>query len=77
MLNWYFSQTNSIVWLSTSPKTRAEVFYTRSAWVEVGTHGKDEIKFEMTFDNWKKYKKWQCGIKMKNLNSKSIYLSLS
>jgi len=27
MLNWYFSQTNQTVWLTTSPNTRAEKFW--------------------------------------------------
>lgn len=52
MLDWYFTQTKTNVWLGTSPNTRAETFYRKSGWAEVGTHGKNEIKFEMTFDNW-------------------------
>lgn len=52
MLNWYFSKTNKTVWLGTSPNTRAETFYRKSGWNDVEMHGK-EIKFEMTFDNWK------------------------
>ena len=53
MMNWYFSQTDKTVWLGTSPKTRAESFYRKAGWKETGTHGKDEIKFEMTKDEWK------------------------
>lgn len=53
MLDWYFNQTSQKVWLGTSPNTRAEIFYRKSGWTEVGTHGKGEIKFEMTFENWK------------------------
>ncbi|MFC0877583.1 GNAT family N-acetyltransferase [Saccharicrinis sp. FJH2] len=53
MLNWYFEQTRTSVWLGTSPKTRAEMFYRKIGWTEIGTHGKGEIKFEMTFENWK------------------------
>ncbi len=53
MLNWYFAQTNKTVWLGTAPNTRAESFYRKAGWTEIGTHGKDEIKFEMTFDAWK------------------------
>jgi len=52
MLDWYFAQTKENVWLGTSPNTRAELFYRKSGWKEVGTHGKGETKFEMTFENW-------------------------
>jgi len=54
MLNWYFAQTKETVWLGTAPGTRAELFYRKSGWTEIGMHGKGEIKFEMTFDNWEK-----------------------
>lgn len=54
MLDWYFTQTKHKVWLGTSPKTRAETFYRKSGWSEVGIHGNDEIKFEMTFESWEK-----------------------
>jgi GNAT superfamily N-acetyltransferase len=53
MLDWYFSQTQKTIWLGTEPKTRAEQFYKKVGWREVGTHGKGEIKFEMRFDEWK------------------------
>jgi len=52
MLNWYFEQTKENVWLGTSPHTRAEEFYRKSGWKEIGTHGKGEIKFEMTYNDW-------------------------
>lgn len=51
MLEWYFEQTRANVWLGTSPKTRAELFYRKAGWVEVGKHGK-ELKFEMSYLNW-------------------------
>ncbi len=54
MLDWYFEQTKTNVWLGTSPKTKAENFYRKSGWKEIGLHGKNEIKFEMTFENWNK-----------------------
>jgi GNAT superfamily N-acetyltransferase len=54
LLNWYFSQTKTAVWLGTAPKTRAEQFYRKCGWKETGTHGKGEIKFEMSFHDWKK-----------------------
>ena len=53
MLDWYFSQTDSTVWLSTAANTRAEKFYRKAGWKEVGMHGKGEIKFEMSKADWK------------------------
>ena len=53
MLDWYFTQTITNVWLGTAPNTRAESFYRKSGWLAIGTHGKGEIKFEMTIDNWR------------------------
>ncbi len=52
MLDWYFSQTKENVWLSTEPKSRAESFYRKAGWKKIGTHGRGEIKFEMTFEGW-------------------------
>ena len=52
MLDWYFSQTTETVWLGTSFNTRAEGFYRKTGWKEIGLHGTKEIKFEMTFENW-------------------------
>jgi len=54
MLHWYFSQTESTIWLSTAPGTRAEEFYRKAGWRELGIHGKGEIKFEMVAASWKK-----------------------
>lgn len=54
MLDWYFKQTKMTLWLGTAPGTRAENFYRKSGWTEIGTHGKGELKFEMTFENWRK-----------------------
>ena len=56
MLDWYFSKTQEKVWLGTAPDTRAERFYRKCGWKEAGKHGKGEIKFEMTYDDWKKTK---------------------
>jgi GNAT superfamily N-acetyltransferase len=53
MLDWYFEQTNETVWLGTAPMTRAETFYRKAGWIEIGTHGKGEVKFEMTHENWR------------------------
>lgn len=52
MLDWYFEQTQKTVWLGTAPGTRAEEFYKRKGWKVVGTHGKGETKFEMSFKDW-------------------------
>jgi GNAT superfamily N-acetyltransferase len=52
MLDWYFSQTNHSVWLSTAPNTRAAGFYIRAGWRETGLYGKGEIKFEMNYADW-------------------------
>ena len=54
MLNWYFSQTDKTVWLGTAPNTRAETFYKKAGWKAAGTHGKGEIKFEMSYNDWTK-----------------------
>ena len=52
MLDWYFSKTDTKVWLGTSPNTMAETFYRKQGWKEAGMHGK-ELKFEMTSEDWK------------------------
>jgi GNAT superfamily N-acetyltransferase len=52
MLDWYFSQTTETIWLGTEAGTRAASFYKKAEWKEAGTHGKGEIKFEMTFERW-------------------------
>ncbi|MBK7291893.1 MAG: GNAT family N-acetyltransferase [Chitinophagaceae bacterium] len=57
MVDWYFTQTKDNVWLGTAPSTRAESFYRKAGWKEIGTHGKGEIKFEMSFDEWAALKK--------------------
>lgn len=55
MINWYFNQTDEKIWLGTEQGTKAEMFYKKSGWTEVGMHGDEETKFEMTIDNWKKW----------------------
>src|SRR6476661_4086022 len=47
MLDWYFKQGKDFVWLGTAPNTRAADFYKKSGWVENGTNGAKEIRFEM------------------------------
>lgn len=54
MLDWYFAQTKETVWLATAFNTRAEQFYRKAGWSEVGTHASKEIKFEMTHEGWTK-----------------------
>ncbi len=54
MLDWYFAQTRDTVWLGTSPNTRAEGFYRKAGWVEVGRHGEKELRFEMAYGTWMK-----------------------
>lgn len=53
MLDWYFAQTKNKVWLGTAFNTRAEYFYRKAGWAEVGLHGTKEIKFEMTYEMWR------------------------
>lgn len=56
MLDWYFGQTETTIWLGTSPGTRAELFYRKSGWKEVGMHEENELKFEMTKKEWMKHR---------------------
>lgn len=52
MLDWYFSCRKTKVWLSTAPGTRAEIFYRKAGWKHTGMHGKNELKFEITNEEW-------------------------
>jgi GNAT superfamily N-acetyltransferase len=52
MLDWYFVHTKEKLWLGTSPNTRAERFYRKAGWREVGKRPNGEIQFEMNFDDW-------------------------
>ena len=54
-LDYFQEQTKTNIWLGTSPNTRAEIFYRKAGWTEIGTHGNGEIKFEMSYKNWKKH----------------------
>lgn len=53
MLEWYFDQSKQTIWLSTSPNTRAAQFYKKSGWKEKGIQGNGEIRFEMSYKDWK------------------------
>lgn len=46
LISAYFARTNQPLWLGTEPNSRAESFYRKAGWKEVGKHGSDEIKFE-------------------------------
>jgi hypothetical protein len=54
MLDCYFTKKQEKVWLGTAFNTRAENFYRKAGCTEVGILDKNEIKFEMNFDDWKK-----------------------
>ena len=53
MLEWYFVHTNENVWLGTCPNTRAEKFYRKAGWTEIGKRPNGEIHFVMKAENWK------------------------
>lgn len=53
MMDWFFAQTKNTCWLGTEPHTRAAGFYKAAGWKEVGMNGSKEIKFEMSFEDWK------------------------
>ena len=52
MLDWYFSQSKTTLWLSTGFNTRADTFYRMQGWKEIGLYGTRETKFEMSFTDW-------------------------
>lgn len=52
MVEWYFSQSDHILWLGTAFNTRAEKFYRKLGWKEAGYNGAKEIKFEMDYRTW-------------------------
>lgn len=53
MLDEYFSKTKETIWLSTEANSRAETFYKKQGWKNAGFHG-NEVKFEMSFEDWRK-----------------------
>jgi len=57
MLDWYFAQGKERLWLSTEPGTRAERFYRNTGWTHTGKHGDQELKFEMTREQWERLKR--------------------
>lgn len=57
MLDWYFNQSTTNIWLGTAFNTKAEKFYPTMGWTKIGLHGTKEVKFEMTKEVWLNYKK--------------------
>ena len=55
MVDWYFSQTSEKIRLDTKQNTNAAVFFERKGWTKVGLHDNDNIKFEITREEWNKY----------------------
>ena len=53
MLHWGFEQSHRTIWLTTEPGTRAETFYRKSGWKDAGVIKTGEIKFEMSYADWK------------------------
>ncbi len=53
MMDWYFAQTSTPIWLSTSPGTRAESFYRKAGWRQEGFQANGEVRFEMSAGEWK------------------------
>jgi GNAT superfamily N-acetyltransferase len=51
MLHYSFQNCEHL-WLSTSPGTRAEEFYTRTGWRKTGMTPDGEVKFEMDKAHW-------------------------
>jgi GNAT superfamily N-acetyltransferase len=52
MLDWYFSQRQHTLWLSTAPGTRAEQFYRLAGWQSRELQETGELKFEMEPRDW-------------------------
>jgi GNAT superfamily N-acetyltransferase len=52
MMDWYFSRSTETIWLSTAPGTRAADFYKKAGWRQAGLHGRGELKFEMSREDW-------------------------
>ncbi|MET0394429.1 MAG: GNAT family N-acetyltransferase [Chitinophagaceae bacterium] len=52
MLDWYFSQGETFIWLGTAPGTRAERFYRKAGWQDRGLRPNGEKRFELTAAQW-------------------------
>lgn len=53
MLDWYFDQGKDKIWLGTDPGTRADSFYRRTGWTQVGIRDNGEVHFELKREVWK------------------------
>ena len=47
MVSWLWEQGLNRLWLTTTPSTRAEVFYRKIGWKSCGLTPKGEIRFEL------------------------------
>ncbi|PWT74137.1 MAG: GNAT family N-acetyltransferase [Bacteroidetes bacterium] len=54
LLESYFEQKQENIWLSTGPKTRAEEFYRKFGWEQVGRLPNGETRFELSVGDWTK-----------------------
>lgn len=52
LLDWYFSQSDEPIWLSTEESSRAELFYSLNGWTSVGMPFEKVVEFKMTSENW-------------------------
>jgi GNAT superfamily N-acetyltransferase len=52
LLDWYYSQTQETIWLSTAPDTRAAEFYRNFGFTEAGKLPNGELKFELSAEDW-------------------------
>jgi GNAT superfamily N-acetyltransferase len=54
LTDWHFNRKQESLWLGTAPNTRAAAFYRKSGWTETGMQQNGEIRFELTYGDWKK-----------------------
>lgn len=54
MVAWLFAQGLARLWLTTTPATRAEAFYRRAGWRDAGPALVDEIRLELTPEDWQR-----------------------
>ena len=52
MLDWYFKNNDTKLWLGTDPNSRAAEFYTKAGWQLISTNSNNELKFEMRKVDW-------------------------